>query len=68
MTVWAALGAVALAGLYLLNRAWRRTVRGPIDDAATGDLEELVGNAGACLTYLLAAAVVAALLAAGVLR
>jgi hypothetical protein len=62
MTTWLGIG-LAVAALYaLLNRMWKRTVGAtPVDPDATGDLEELVGNAGGIIVGLLAiiAAVVA---------
>lgn len=59
------LGIVALGVLWRLNRQWRRTIgREPADRyGGTGDLEELVGNAGGCLLLLVAALVVVVVVA-----
>lgn len=51
------------AALVATDRLWRRAMRpGPLDERSTGDLEELVGNAGGCVSLLLATVVAAVLM------
>lgn len=63
-------GVVIVGGIVVyvaLNRMWRRTIgRTPVDEAAPGDLEELVGNAGGIAILLLV--IIVTLVAAWLLK
>lgn len=61
------LALVALGMLWRLNRQWRRTIgREPAAPlGVTGDLEEMLGNAGGCL--LMAVAVIVVVVAMAVI-
>lgn len=66
MYIWLGIAVVVVALVVAADRLWRRVMRpGPLDERSTGDLEELVGNAGGCVSLLLA--VVAAAVALWVL-
>lgn len=61
--IWVLIAAALLAAFVATDRLWRRAMRpGPLDERSTGDLEELVGNAGGCVSLLLAAVVAAVLM------